>query len=98
MRIEIQDPSGMQHSISSRNPETIGRWIIETWAEMAASRWDLAKYRPRVMVYPTWDPESREADWIADTKIIGQGMTPATPEEMLAALQAQINAYREKEA
>jgi hypothetical protein len=97
MRIEIQDPSGLQHSISSRNPETIGRWIIETWIEMAVGGWDLREYRPRVMVWPSIDRENPGiADWVSDIQILGEGMTPATPEEMLAALQEQVLNYRKK--
>jgi hypothetical protein len=91
MRIEMHFPDGMNHSISSRSPETIGRWVIEMYAEIAAGRWDQIKYPPRVTVYPSFDPYTREPDWIADTRIISQGGEPRTPQEFVDFLQHQVS-------
>jgi hypothetical protein len=94
MFIEIHDPAGQRHCISSRSFETIGRWLVETYAELNTIGWDLWKFQPRVMVFPSWDPETRESDWIADTRILSPGFQAATPEEFLAGLAAQVKALR----
>lgn len=90
MHIEICDPSGQRHAITSRSFETIGRWIVETYAEMAQCGWDLSRYQPRIMVYPSWNPETREGDWIQDTRILSRGFEASTPREFLTGLAEQV--------
>jgi hypothetical protein len=92
MQIEINDPAGTRHSITSRNFETIGRWIVETFAEMDQNGWDLRKYPPRVLVYPTWNPDTREGDWVLDTRILSQGFEATSPREFLDGMTKQVEA------
>lgn len=93
VNIEIHDPSGYRYAITSKNFETIGRWVVETYAEMSQNGWDLYKYAPRVMVYPSWNPETREADWVQDTRILSRGFTASTPEQFLNGMRLQIEGY-----
>jgi hypothetical protein len=93
MQIEINDPAGYRHSITSRNPETIGRWIIETFTEMAQTGWDMQKYPPRITVFPSMNWDTREADWVQDTRIICSGIEASNPEQMLSAMKDQLAKY-----
>lgn len=94
MRIEIVFPDGTMHNITSRVPDTIGRWLIETYAELDACGWNQHQYPPRIMVWPSFNPETREADWVQDTRILTQGIGARTPEEFLTALQTQLSERR----
>jgi hypothetical protein len=66
-RIQLQSPQGMNCTITSGDPETIGRWFVEqlrTWGSgyEQYERW-------RAEVWPIWitDSSDRPAqDWCAD--------------------------------
>jgi hypothetical protein len=97
MYIQMSFPDGTNHTIHSRNPETLGRWIIETYAELAFCGWDQYKYPPRIMVYPSFNPESRHSDWVADTTILGYGINDAhSYEEFYRELGKQLTSYQHK--
>ena len=93
MHIHIYTPDGYTLQISSTNPETIGRWIMEQFLEMGTSSWDLYKYPPRFMVYPSYDMETRNADWVTDTRVISQGFEASNPMEFLEKMRQQIEEY-----
>jgi hypothetical protein len=90
MHIELHSPAGQRHCITSMNHETVGRWIVETYAELATHGWDLFKYPPRVMVYPGWNPETREADWVCDTRILSPGFEASSPRQLLEGITRQV--------
>lgn len=100
MRISIDDAWGMHYEIHSSNPETIGRWLIETYAKINASRLVAEendnRFWPRVMVFPSYDPKTHTADWCNDTRIIGSGFLANGPGAFYDALGKQLLEYREK--
>lgn len=90
MRIELVDPYGNPYIITSRDPETLGRWILETFTTVrpreGAGYW-------RLMVWPSAsydEPGDWDVDWVADTRVLTQPMKIKTPADLLAALASQI--------
>lgn len=92
MKIDIQDHHGRPYSITSRDPETIGRWLIETMATI-----DLQPGDPPVwfQAWPTWDQATQTADWIMDTRILTVSMTARSPEQMLEAMAGALAQLRD---
>lgn len=90
MRLSI-NVDQYHHEIDSTSPETLGRWIVEIFTRTGP-------WHPSTMInvqaYPSYvpTPDGRgRADWIADSRVLGNVYTARTPQEIVAALQQQID-------
>ena len=85
VRIEFQDGYGQFVSIDSMDPETLGRWLIET----------LDRFRPdyvapaRVQCYPSFGRDGKP-DWITDTRVLGQPGIVSSPQALIDYLRGQL--------
>lgn len=81
MRIELSDPNGRYMSIDSRDPETLGRWIVEKLTDAPVDDTVLHEYGYRLRAWPSWSADGQK-DWVGDLII-----TPVrTPRELVGGL------------
>lgn len=91
MRIQVEI-DGLGRTIETRDPETLARWLIETFDDV---NWTPATYC-RVLVYPSWGPDSeRLPDWIADSRFMDLPVPVKSPEELVAALGERLREFRD---
>lgn len=89
MRIEGMDGYGTMYMINSRDPELLGKWLIETLLTVKPDH--VAPMR--FTVWPDFSiavAGNGVADWVADTRIIGMIEGVVTPEDMLKGMADQI--------
>lgn len=61
MRIEIFDATNLSHSISSRNPDLLGQWLVETLSKLATL--DTRYQHTRINVWPDDEEEMKFLFW-----------------------------------
>jgi hypothetical protein len=80
MRIEWQSGNGRYFMIDSLDPETLGRWLVET-----AGRAESGPAWSTVTVWPSYTPGG-QADWVQS----GTRVQINSPRELLKELAEQI--------
>lgn len=99
MRLELYIDN-MRYEIDSTDPVILGKWIVEI---ISRFEWTPATYS-KFQVWPSFVSDGHgdyRADWIADSRVLGRAYVFSTPQELLDALQEQINdleALRAKDA
>lgn len=99
MRLELWIDN-IKYEIDSTDPELLGKWILEIIGRV---RWSPATYS-KFMVWPSYIQDENGVwvvDWVADSRILGHVYPFSTPQDILDALQGQINEQeklREKDA
>ena len=94
MRVHLNIDS-VSHQIDTRDPELLGRWLVEIFARV---RWSPATWA-QVQVYPSFvqtkDGAPPELDWIADSRIITNAVPVMSPQEFVNALQKYLDDAKE---
>jgi hypothetical protein len=88
IRVEID---GITRTTDSRDPETLARWLVEVFGDV---RWTPATWC-RVLVSPSWDPDGKRPDWIADSAFMTLPVPVKSPEELVAALGDRLQEFRD---
>jgi hypothetical protein len=91
VRLKIQIDS-VSHEIDSADPVTLGRWVVEILARTELA-WSPATYI-MLQAFPSWLPTEDgrgRCDWIADSRVIGNLYPVRTPQDVVDALQQQID-------
>jgi hypothetical protein len=89
LRIEIDS---LTHGIDSSDPVTLGRWIVEILAR-AELTWSPATHI-MLQAHPSWLPTEDgrgRFDWIADARSVGNLYPVRTPQDVVDAMQRQID-------
>ena len=80
--------------IDTRDPDLLARWLLE---QFALIRWTPATF-VRAQAYPSWSDMDEHgkarADWITDSRFLGDAWAVKTPEDVLAALDTALKAAR----
>lgn len=79
------------HEIDSTDPDLLARWIVEIFGR-------IPEITPatliQVQAYPSYLPDADgqwQADWAADSRILGRMDTIRSPRDLLAALSKQLD-------
>jgi hypothetical protein len=84
---------GMGHQIDSADPDMIGKWIVEIFGRMRD--WNQGTYIS-MQAYPSSLPDENggwRADWIADSRIVGQSVPVRSPRELADALSSWVDEW-----
>lgn len=76
---------GIPAEITTRDPELLGRWLAEVFANIEFTPATMVEFR----AYPGWT--GQYADWIMDSRVITRQTPVRSPQEFVDALQAQID-------
>lgn len=95
MRVEIHDAYGNPHLITTSNPDTLAAWLVETIATIKPT----SQAPARILIWPSfkWSEQypQGQADWIADTRILGQSGEILRPLDLIDHLRRQIDHHEE---
>ena len=82
---------GLQTQIDTRNPELLARWLLE---QFALIRWTPATI-VEAQAYPSWsdwkEGGKAKADWLTDSRLLGELWRVKSPEDVVQQLQAALN-------
>ena len=89
MRLEIRSAWGDSRCIDTRDLSMLARWIVQTLADLQPT----PQAPATVMAWPQWAPSEDaqgRADWIADSRVLGQMVKVLTPRDVVDVLRGQI--------
>ena len=93
MRLTIEIDN-VRHEIDSTDPELLGKWIVESFGRAIAAGITPATYI-RVQAYPSWVPDANQpggrADWITDSRILGNSYQVWSPRDLLKARSDELD-------
>jgi hypothetical protein len=100
MRLEITI-DGYYHGIDSTDPELLGKWMVEIFARASVGGCINNNTYIQVRAQPSWVPDftvpgGGRADWIVDSRIIGETWQVKSPREVVEKLMEQVEAYEKK--
>jgi hypothetical protein len=97
MRLELYI-DGMRVGINTRDPELLGRWLLEQFATI---HWTPAT-DVRAQAWPSWSDMDEQGqarpDWVTITPILCRQWEVKSPEDVLAGLATQLKEAAEWEA
>lgn len=100
MRLSI-NIDAMHHEIDSTDPETLGRWIVEIFGRIqhpTPATLIQVSAMPTTIWNSEWDtPHGFKADWICDSRWLGQLGTVRTPRELLEQLTQWLDDYEARD-
>jgi hypothetical protein len=91
MRLEIRSAYGESKTIDTRDLDMMAKWIVQTLLDIQPT----PDAPAMVQSWPRWTPDETgrgQADWIADSRVLGYMQKVRTPREVVAYLADQVAA------